>query len=322
VGHTSKLTKLIKQFRSPRSSIYSVGYHGPLQDTTFGTVILPPVPHIPHSRSLRVENDSVVGQDVLAGGVSLGIGPRNPSKAADTPVPISLSVDNDIFTVTRAADKVTRATDKVGRRRMAYKSKKRYSAQLVAAASLSADLSSSTSKPSVGIENLEAAPDVWATAVRDSEDTENGESWSSIEEPDSHKPVLSTRAREQAEITIEEFWDLFNKYTNELCRQRATGDRQTPASTSTSHLRVNDATGSSVTPNFTQSRGNSRSRPTDDEDEDRPPKRGKIELELPGDRIESPRYSCPFRKHDRQRYNIHTHRTCALSCFPTIARVK
>ncbi len=47
----------------------------------------------------------------------------------------------------------------------------------------------------------------------------------------------------------------------------------------------------------------------------RPPKRGKIELELPSERIENTRYSCPFRKHSRQRYNIHTHRTCALSCF-------
>lgn len=155
-----------------------------------------------------------------------------------------------------------------------------------------------------------------ATPVSDSEDTENGESWSS------QRPVLSTRAREQPEITMEEFWDLFNKYKNELCRQRVTGDWQAPASTTTGYLRVNDATGSSVTPNFTQTRGNSRSRPTDDEGEDRSPKRGKIELELRSDRIESPRYSCPFRKHDRQRYNIHTHRTCALSWFPTIARVK
>jgi hypothetical protein len=34
------------------------------------------------------------------------------------------------------------------------------------------------------------------------------------------------------------------------------------------------------------------------------------------------RFGCPFRKHDPQRYSIHSHRVCALTPWDTIARVK
>ncbi|KAH8780531.1 hypothetical protein F5882DRAFT_259698, partial [Hyaloscypha sp. PMI_1271] len=33
-------------------------------------------------------------------------------------------------------------------------------------------------------------------------------------------------------------------------------------------------------------------------------------------------FACPFRKHDPQKYSIHSHRVCALTSWDTIARVK
>jgi hypothetical protein len=69
-------------------------------------------------------------------------------------------------------------------------------------------------------------------------------------------------------------------------------------------------------------RGKCHSRLVDDEDDGRLPKRGKIESDIAPERIEIARYSCPYRKHNRQRYNNHAHKSCALSWFPTIARIK
>ncbi|KAH9211724.1 hypothetical protein DL95DRAFT_411770 [Leptodontidium sp. 2 PMI_412] len=34
------------------------------------------------------------------------------------------------------------------------------------------------------------------------------------------------------------------------------------------------------------------------------------------------RFACPLRKHDPKKYSIWSHRSCALSGFPTIARLK
>lgn len=46
--------------------------------------------------------------DVLALGVGWGVGSSNPSKAADTPAPISLTAGNDAFRRIHAAYKLPR----------------------------------------------------------------------------------------------------------------------------------------------------------------------------------------------------------------------
>ena len=137
---------------------------------------------------------------------------------------------------------------------------------------------------------MDAVPVAQEIPLSDSEDTENGESWSSSGGPDPNRPALSSRAREQAKLSIEEFWDLFNKNKYQLYQQKGTGNRQAPASTVTKHIRANDASGSSQpsdTPIFLQSAGNSRSSPKDDDGEDCPPKRRKT-TETPNGKIENP----------------------------------
>jgi hypothetical protein len=155
-----------------------------------------------------------------------------------------------------------------------------------------------------------------------SNDMENEESWSSVEELEPGRPLLDTKAREQTELTIETFWDVFNKHGVKLFRQRAAAGQQGPSSAASSQSSVKKTASLSTTSSISQLYGNIHSRADDDEDDWRFPKRIRSELELPADRIENPRYSCPYRKHNRQRYNIHTHRTCALSWFLTIARLK
>jgi hypothetical protein len=175
----------------------------------------------------------------------------------------------------------------------------------------------------ISFDSLEATRNVRETSLSKSDETENGESWSSVEEWEPQRPILDIGAREQTELTIETFWDVFNKRREELCRQRAAADRQATFSAPTSQFSSKQAASSSAAPYFIpQVCGNSHSRADDDEDDSRYPKRIRSELELPADRIENPRYSCPYRKHNRQRYNIHTHRTCALSWFTSIARLK
>jgi len=154
----------------------------------------------------------------------------------------------------------------------------------------------------------------------DNDETDNEESWSSVGEKDFERPHLDIMAREEAELTLEKFWDFFNKYTEKICRQRVAGDQQAPSSIDNGHESGNTA-GSSLMWNRSSS-SKSHQRLNDDEDDGRAPKRRRIEPELPPDRIENSRYSCPYRKHNRERYSIHTHKTCALSWFPTIARVK
>jgi hypothetical protein len=174
----------------------------------------------------------------------------------------------------------------------------------------------------ISFESLEATRNVEGSSVSKSDKTENEDSWSSVEELEPQRPLLDMKAREQTELTLETFWDVFNKHREELCRQRAAADRQAPSSATTSQPFAKQAANLSTTPCIPQLCGNSHSRADDDEDDSRYPKRSRTDLELPADRIESPRYSCPYRKHNRQRYNIHTHRTCALSWFSTIARLK
>jgi hypothetical protein len=152
------------------------------------------------------------------------------------------------------------------------------------------------------------------------EETDIGHSWSSIEDQDCERLHLDIDARDETELTLETFWDIFNHRREELCRQRGAAAQQASSSIDAGHESGNAASSSRIWSRPPNSK--SHQRLNDDEDDGRVPKRRKIESELPPDRIESPRYSCPYRKHNRQRYNIHTHKTCALSWFPTIARVK
>jgi hypothetical protein len=159
-------------------------------------------------------------------------------------------------------------------------------------------------------------------SVDDGDETENGESWSSAEESDLQKATLSAEARTLTELVLDSFWNVFNQRSSELYRQTAGGNQRSSSSTGEDSGFQKVHRSGTIGNNSGLLRGKPRLRGDDNEDDGRVPKRGKIEAGLPGDKLENTRYSCPYRKHDRMRYNIHTHRTCALSWFPTIARLK
>jgi hypothetical protein len=77
-----------------------------------------------------------------------------------------------------------------------------------------------------------------------------------------------------------------------------------------------------------QSRSFQRKRQRKDEEEDsdrgddrirQPPSQSTPPANGPTER---PKFACMFRKHDPCRYSIYSHRSCALSHWPSIARVK
>jgi len=153
----------------------------------------------------------------------------------------------------------------------------------------------------------------------DSDEAEDEENKSFEEESNQEILEMSTNARAIAELTLEGFWDIFNQSRSELYRQRSEDGQQ---SSSTVHLNLQPRVFPRAAGSVFELNRKSRSRVEDHDDDERRPKRGRIETALPGDKLENARFSCPYRKHNRSRYNIHTHRTCALSWFPTIARVK
>ncbi|KAH6708791.1 hypothetical protein BKA61DRAFT_678648 [Leptodontidium sp. MPI-SDFR-AT-0119] len=171
------------------------------------------------------------------------------------------------------------------------------------------------------MENLEVSSHVRECSVTNSDESETAQSWLSIEELDFEGPHLDINAREQVELTLETFWDVFNRRIEELYRQRPAVDQQVPAPNAPAHI-SGDTTSLPATSTFRSLKRRHSRFGNGDEDDGQPPKRGRSEPGLPSDTTEKLRYSCPYRKHNRQRYNIHTHRTCALSGFSSIARVK
>jgi hypothetical protein len=59
-----------------------------------------------------------------------------------------------------------------------------------------------------------------------------------------------------------------------------------------------------------------------DESNNKKPRRPGGTQQSSGNLNRPARFACPFRKHDPQKYNIHSHRVCALTSWDTIARVK
>jgi hypothetical protein len=59
-----------------------------------------------------------------------------------------------------------------------------------------------------------------------------------------------------------------------------------------------------------------------DEGNRRPPKRPKSDFLSQVDGDTSLKFACPFRKHNPRKYNMHQYKSCALSSFESIARVK
>jgi hypothetical protein len=81
-------------------------------------------------------------------------------------------------------------------------------------------LISSVDGVAAAIENLEmdTTTNDRENSFNDNDETDIGESWSSADDQDCERPHLDIKAREEAELTLETFWDLFNEHIEKICR--------------------------------------------------------------------------------------------------------
>ena len=152
--------------------------------------------------------------------------------------------------------------------------------------------------------------------------TDDENSWSSEEETFSLKPKLSGDQINVVETLMTFFWNIMNKSWGNDVRKRTQRAGDTfSSSAGGSSQRLSSGTSNVVVP----LQINLRKRPVNDDEKDNEDRPNKHRRNTPNDLVdplEKIKLSCPYRKQNRRKYNVHTYRTCALSSFPDIARVK
>jgi len=131
------------------------------------------------------------------------------------------------------------------------------------------------------------------------------------------KPLLGSAIDELIDRVMDEFWVIFSATWSSHASQHAGHSSQ----------EAEPGASGTETSNGQSSQVNHRKRlRVDDEDPDgtrerdsQPPNN---EFARSDDSNLSLRLACPFRKHDPRLYNVFSHRICALSYWPSIARVK
>ncbi|KAH7333071.1 hypothetical protein BKA65DRAFT_39218 [Rhexocercosporidium sp. MPI-PUGE-AT-0058] len=131
--------------------------------------------------------------------------------------------------------------------------------------------------------------------------------------------VLDPMRQALVERIIEEFSITYDQ--NWMCQTTQCGGGHPPT---TKQLADCGSTGDiRLSPNSQNScfkRQRNQDEDSADEDENR---RQRKQGRRPANELsDSRRFSCPFRKHNPQKYSIHSHRVCALTGWDTIARVK
>lgn len=150
--------------------------------------------------------------------------------------------------------------------------------------------------------------------------TDDEDNWSSEDDSTVSTLSLSGDQREQVERVMETFWDMMNRnWKDHLQKKTQTSQDESGSSASGTGGKIAHKTSSFAS---ASSLGKRPASDNEKENEERPPKRIRAELNIPADVIERIKLSCPYRKHNRRKYNVHTHRTCAFSSFPDIARIK
>jgi hypothetical protein len=155
--------------------------------------------------------------------------------------------------------------------------------------------------------------------------TDEEDSWSSEFEEDAipKPPTLTGDQRKRVEQVMETFWDVMNKNWKYHIYEKTRNPGEAGASSIANESTSRTTSRNSTLPVPSQKSLGKRPASDDERDnEERQPKRNRDNSNLPADTSEKIKYSCPYRKHNRQRYNVHTHRTCALTGFPDIARIK
>ena len=173
--------------------------------------------------------------------------------------------------------------------------------------------------------DMENGTDSIRSRTRSNLGTDEEDSWSSeFEEDVTPEPLtLTGDQRNRVEQVMETFWDLMNKNWKYLIHKKTRNPGEAGVSSTTNDTTSQTSSGTSSL--LLPSQKSLGKRPANDDErdnEERQPKRNRDDSNLSADASEKIRYSCPYRKHNRRKYNVHTHRTCALTGFPDIARIK
>ncbi|KAH6706579.1 hypothetical protein BKA61DRAFT_739471 [Leptodontidium sp. MPI-SDFR-AT-0119] len=166
------------------------------------------------------------------------------------------------------------------------------------------------------------------TTASDSSTTDPEESWELLprcvdggeeDQAQIKSQVLDPMRQALVERIMDEFRVLYNH--SWTCK---TTQCTTNSSPTTKHIKQDGSTGDSESPPSSPASYPKRPRSRDEEsaDEDGNRRHRKQGRRPASSLADSPQFSCPFRKHDPEKYNIHSHRVCALTGWDTIARVK
>jgi hypothetical protein len=163
------------------------------------------------------------------------------------------------------------------------------------------------------------------SGTRSNLEIEEEDSWSSeLDENIPQKPhILTGDRRNRVEQVMETFWEVMNKSWKHRIYEmtRTPGETGSSRITNGSASQSTEASSSLIGPSQ-KSLGKRPASNNEKDNEERQPKRNRDDSNVPADASEKIKYACPYRKHDRQRYNVHTHRICVLTGFPDISRLK
>lgn len=132
------------------------------------------------------------------------------------------------------------------------------------------------------------------------------------------RPIMSPMKRDLMDRIMAEFWTIVNQ---EWAANLTKCAGETPASSSPP-----GSNGSLVGGSSPQMANRKRQRddgedPPPEDNSGRTPKRPNSQSERPPPK-NGVKFACPYRKHAPHRYTIYKHRSCALSHWDTVARVK
>jgi hypothetical protein len=166
--------------------------------------------------------------------------------------------------------------------------------------------------------------ELFGSITRSNSGTDEEESWWSEEETTSQVLKLSGDQRNYVKRVMETFWDVMNKNWRSYVRERTAASGAANASSAAGNSQETSLGASTALAPSQKSLGKRAADDDERDDEERPPKRSRNNPNSTTDPLEKIKLSCPYRKRNRQKYNVnvHTYRTCALTGFPDIARVK
>jgi hypothetical protein len=143
------------------------------------------------------------------------------------------------------------------------------------------------------------------------------------------RPILDRERRSLVYRVMEEFWVIFGNTlvadSESPVGSDSVVDGDQVPSNGSDDQRMTRSSSSFTGDQFTSNGEQKRKRDEQEENDNNNNQRKQNPLErpiFPSAGAHRVRFACPFRKHNPRAYNMYTHRSCALSGWTTIARIK